>query len=194
MVLRTLLCCWLIKLVAVGALGKHDSGIDPNLGIPLFLKIVTYDENFDPEEVEAVNISVVYDRGRVRSYEQYRLAETFFKDNPVLRVNGVAVQYEAVPFDQIAPTLEAMSDAHYNLVLVTDIGDERIAPLSREIKTHHVRSFSFNPAYVYDGLSVGVKVAKKGQLIVVNLKSSRQEGSKFSAHLLKLCEIVGGKD
>lgn len=190
MVQGTLKYSLLILLFAVGAMGKQDDAIDPNLGIPLFLKIVTYDENFDPEEVEAVNIFIVYDRGRVHSYEQYRRAEEFFKKNPGLLVNGVAVRHLAVTYDEITSTLEAADDSQYHLLVVTDIGGDRIAPLSRKTQTHHVRSFSLDPDYVAQGLSVGIRVQKKGQLIVVNLESSRQEGSRFSAHLLKLCEIV----
>lgn len=192
MVRRTLTYCLLILLLAVGAMGKYDATIDPDLGIPLFLKIVTYDENFDPEAFDAVNICIVYDRGRVHSYEQYRETEKFFKKNPDLKVNGIVVRHHAVTYDEITSALEAMDDSQYHLLLVTDIGDERIAPLSKEIQANHVRSFSLNPDYVAQGLSVGVKVQKKGQLIVVNLESSRLEGSRFSAHLLKLCEIVGG--
>lgn len=192
MVRGTLKYCLLILLIAVGAMGKRDAAIDPNLGIPLFLKIVTYDENFDPNKFEAVNIFIVYDRGRVHSYEQYRKTVKFFEDNSGLTVNGIAVRYHAVTYDEIASTLEATDDSQYHIVVVTDIGDDRIAPLSRKTQAHHVRSFALDPAYVPFGLSVGVKVQKKGQLIVVNLESSRQEGSKFSAHLLKLCEIVGG--
>lgn len=182
----------LILLLAVGVIGKHDATIDPNLGIPLFLKIITYDENFDPKAFEAVNICIVYDRGRVHSYEQYRQAEAFFKENSGLKVNGIAVRHFAVTYDEIASTLEAMDSLQYHLLLVTDIGDDRIAPLSKKTQANHVRSFSLDPAYVPSGLSVSVKVKKKGQLIVVNLESSRLEGSNFSAHLLKLCEIVGG--
>lgn len=193
MVRGTLKYCLLMLLFAVGAIGKQDATIDPNLGIPLFLKIVTYDENFDPEAFEAVNICIVYDRGRVHSYEQYLKAEKFFKKNPDLKVNGIAVRHHAVTYDEIGSTLEAMDDLQYHLLLVTNIGNERIAPLSRKIQAHHVRSFALDPAYVPSGLSVGIKVKKKGQLIVVNLNSSRLEGSKFSAHLLKLCEIVGNQ-
>lgn len=193
MVRGTLKYCLLMLLLAVGVIGKRDATIDPNLGIPLFLKIVTYDENFDSEAFEAVNICIVYDRGRVHSYEQYQKAEEFFDENPGLKVDGIVVQHQAVTYDEIASTLEAMHDSQYHLLVVTDIGDERITSLSRKTQAHHVRSFSLDPAYVSSGLSVGIKVKKKGQLIVVNLNSSRLEGSKFSAHLLKLCEIVGNQ-
>lgn len=190
MVRGTLKYSLLILLLAVGAMGRQDDTIDPNLGIPLFLKIVTYDENFDPDAFEAVNVFIVYDRSRVHSYEQYRLAEAFFQKNPDLMINGVAVRWEAVTYDQITSTLNSMDDSQYHMLVVTDIGEERIAPLSKETKVHQVRSFALDPNYVAVGMSVGIKVRKKGQLIVVNLESSRQEGSKFSAHLLKLCEIV----
>lgn len=190
MVRGTLKYCLLILLIAAGAVGKRDSAIDPALGIALFLKIVTYDESFDPKALKVLNICVVYDRKRVHSFEQFRQIEAFFKGRPDLKVNGVAVQYKAVTYDEIASTLKATTDSQYRLLLVTDIGVDRIGALSKKTQAHHVRSFSFDPAYVPFGLSVGIKVKKKGQLIVVNLESSRQEGSRFSAHLLKLCEIV----
>ncbi len=183
----------LLLVVSVGVLGKHGTAIDPDLGIPLFLKVITYDENFDPEKIDAVNISIVYDRAQVQSYEQLRRIESYLKENSGLMVSGVAVTYQSVPSDEIDSALATLDDSQYNLMIVTSVGSDRVASLSSKAQIHLVRTFSLDPEYVALGISVGVKVRKKGQLIMVNLDSSRREGSQFSAHLLRLCEIVGSE-
>jgi hypothetical protein len=182
-----------LLLAYVGVWGSHSAGIDPELGIPIFLKIITYDRNFDSENLDAITMGVVFDRSQVESYEQLRKIEKYLDDNSDLTVEGVAVTCQLIPTSAVDSVLEAVSDTQYNLFVFTSIKQGDIAALASQARANNVRTFSLDPSHIELGISVGVKVQEKGQLIMVNLDSSRREGSQFSAHLLKLCEIVEGE-
>jgi len=179
-------------IITAGILGDQNGLIEPELGIPLFLKIITYDENFEPDNINAVKIWIVYDHALEQSYEQLRGIKKYFKANPGLTVCGVTVEYYAVTYDSIAAAWQTLDTSQYHLMIATCIGNDKAVYLASLAQTYHVRSFTLNPDYVPLGLSIGVKIKSVGQLILVNLDSSRREGSRFSAHLLKLCEIVKG--
>lgn len=183
----------LFVITAVAALGGGDI-VNPSLGIPVFLKILTYDENFDAKTLETVDIYVVYDQKIVRSYEQLAETEEFFRKNRDLTVDGVKTQLHPVPFDQIDSILKKVSTTDYGMLIVTEIGEQRARVLAEKTRANGIRSFALDPAYIPLGLSITVRTERKSKPILVNLEASRQEGSRFGAHLLKMCEIYEGTD
>jgi hypothetical protein len=190
---RSMTSLLLLAVVAVAALGGGDI-VDPSLGIPVFLKILTYDANFDAKKSETVDIYVVYDQKTARSYEQLAETEKFFRKNRGLTVDGVKTKLRAVPFDQLDSSLKDVSTADYSMLIVTEIGEERARVVAGKTRAKGIRSFALDPAYIPLGLSITVRTERKNKPILVNLEASRQEGSRFSAHLLKMCEIYEGTD
>jgi len=183
----------LLLVTAVVAWGG-DVVVDPGLSIPLFLKIITYDENFDAKTIETVRIYTVYDQKTARSYEQLTKTEEFFKKNQDLTVEGVRVQLYSLTLDRIDSILENTSKAEYRMLIVTEIGREKARILAEKTKAVDVRSFALDPSYIPLGLAVTVRTGRTSNAILVNLEASRQEGSRFGAHLLKMCEIYAGAE
>jgi len=181
-------------LISLGARGHQGPTVDAELVLPIFLKIITYDENFEPGSIDTVDICTVYDRAVTRSYDQLRQIERYLADNSGLTIAGVAVRHRVVSCDSLETALANIKDDEYHLMIITSVGSDRIATLVKEARDHDVRTFSLDPAYVELGITIGIKAQTKGQLILVNLDSSREEGSRFSAHLLRLCQIVGDSD
>jgi len=175
------------------AAGPGDAAsqvIDPDVGLPLFLKIITYDDDFHRDGIKAVRIYVVYDHRIAESYSQYRGIEAFQRENEKLRVKRLPVEFIPVPVDGLDRPLEMVSSDHYNLMLVTSVGDLQARALSDIAQSYGMHSFALDPEYVALGLTVGVRPNRDRPSIIINLESSRKEGSKFSAHLLKMCEIL----
>ncbi|MFH1893496.1 MAG: hypothetical protein ABIK83_12545 [Candidatus Zixiibacteriota bacterium] len=190
--MQTKIACFLGILLITGAAPAFgDNGtVDPGLEIQLFLKVITYDQNFLPESLGAVRLYIVYDRSVPESYEQLLRVDNFLRESPGMSVSGVAVKHESLPIKQFNSAVSRMSSREYNILLVTAVDRREIESLALEAQAAGMRSFSILPEYVNLGLAVGVRVGKKRNSIIVNLESSRREGSNFSAHLLKMCEVI----
>ncbi len=134
-------------------------------------------------------IYILYDTSRPRSYEQFLKAEKFFSDNKSLAVKGVKIKSKPILYSQIDSAFETTSSSVYNIILVTDIGEARIDGITGKTQSSKVRSFTFCPDYVPLGIAISVDPERQSKSIVVNLESSKREGSKIGAHLLKMCEI-----
>jgi len=166
-----------------------DRPIEPGKAIPQFLKIITYDEHFNQKNIEEIVIMAIYNASRPKSYEQYLETEKYFGKNKGIAVKGVKIRFKPIMYVQADSALKSVSGSNYNMILVTDIGEDNISELARKTRASKVRSFSLCPEYVLLGLSISVDPARKSKAILLNLESSKQEGSKFGAHLLKICEI-----
>lgn len=168
---------------------RAEHAADPQVVIPLFLKILTYDDNFRQDELRAINLIVVYDRDVVQSYREFSQINEYLKDHPNLVVSGVILTHVAMSLESF-DTLSPPDDPDdYNILLVTSVGRDKIKHLSERTRKYKMRSFSLQPDYVQRGLAVGVDPQRKSKTILVNREAALQEGSKFSAHLLKMCEI-----
>jgi len=179
----------LCLIACAGIAVSGETAVEPAQSIPLFLKIITYDANFVPEKYDNIRVYTIYDSSIPLSYKQFLDAEEFFKGRPQLVVSGVHILHQPIPLDQVDSIFKQASDSEYRALLVTNIGQEKINRLSKKTQLFGVKSFSLCPDYVPQGLSIGVRPEEESKTILVNLRSSRLEGSNFSAHLLKICEI-----
>lgn len=178
-----------VLTLLAGGMAQADDLIEPRLALPLFLKIITYDENFEPSEVDAVAIHLLYDKSNGSSYEMMIKTKEFFLANAGLTVKKVPVKFHAVEFSQSDSVWITIDEDDYNMMIVAGIDDDAIGRIMAEIKGKNIRSFSFDPALISAGVAVGIKMRKAKKAIFVNLSAARDEGSKFSAHLLKMCQI-----
>jgi len=180
----------LLCLIAwAGIVGGGETAVDPAMSIPLFLKIITYDANFVPDEYNDVTIYILYDGSISRSYKQFLEAEEYFKERPKLVVSGLSIRKQSISLNLVDSIFNQASGPTYRVLLVTDIGKEKIKDLARKTQNSMIRSFSLCPDYISEGLAVGVRPDQETKTILVNIKSARQEGSNYSAHLLKICDV-----
>lgn len=180
----------IVWVMVSGSAMAGDQVVDPKIGLPLFLKIITYDDNFRHDDLKAVRVHVVYDKRLAQSFAQFREIETYCREKTDVLVQGLPLELVPLPVTMLDSALKHISPEYYNLLLVTSVGDHSARELLRSTQERGLRSFALDPEYVALGLAVGVRPNKNKPSIVVNLESSRKEGSKFSAHLLKLCEIL----
>lgn len=163
--------------------------VDPAKGIPLFLKIIAYDNNFNADAIESINIYFVYDKELINSYQQLTLAKEYFRSNKKIKVADIDVVFKPVPYGKLNSSMNNLSDSSYNILIVTELEENQLNLIKKKSADSNIRSFSFNPEHVELGYSVSIKLRDKKTKIVINLGSSKREGSEFSAHLLKICDI-----
>lgn len=176
-------------LIPATGLLAGERTVDPKLSVPLFLKIITYDTNFKPEQFKKVELHLLYDKSDAVSYNQLQQIEDYFRDHPNLKISEVEIGLHVVNHDEIDAALDQLSYQNYNVLIATNMANVAFDALASKLRQQSVRSFSLNPDHVTLGLAVSVRAGEKNNAILVNLDASRDEGSRFSAHLLKMCEI-----
>lgn len=186
----TYICVAVILLSGISSLGEEHKFVSPKQGIPLFLKIVTYDDSFHPDNLDGVTVYVLYDKASATSYEQMVLSREYFREHENLRVSGLSIEVIELPVSQLGDLGKPVDSMRYNLVLVTAVRKERVAELVELCHREKVRSFTYQPDFVSEGVSIGIRPLAKKNKILVNLSSAKAEGSLFSARLLNMCEIL----
>lgn len=172
-----------------GVVAGEDIDISPSKGIPLFLKIITYDENFNSANFELIKIFVLYDRRIGESYEQYLEVRQYFKDNPGVNVDGVPIKLQEVQVNSINDIASQISKSDYNLLVVTELKEDKVLSVAEFARSNGLHSYSLKASFVPLGIAIGIIAGKNSSSIQVNVQSSRLEGSKYSARLLKMCNI-----
>ena len=190
--LKVKLFLWFVTLVFMcpAVLSGEDNIIQPKVGLPLFLKIITYDESFNAGSFERITIYVVYDRSNSLSYEDYLEVDEFFRVHPDINVDGIQVRVRGVQLKSIREINDQISDRDYNLLLVTNVNAKQVEAIAGFARGSRLHSYSLNADFVPMGITIGVQPDNQNGSIKVNLLSAKLEGSKYSARLLKMCEII----
>lgn len=179
----------LVAAVGISALADGDMSVEPTQGIPLFLKIITYDNSYEFGETKTVNVCLPYVRRNAASYEQYRACSRFFEKNKDTRVSGARVNFIPFQLSEIESMKSKIQSSDYNIMIFTDLNDEQVHSLLQERDELSLKTFTFNPRQLSLGVGISVRSRQKKTTIVVNLAATQVEGSRYGAHLLKMCEI-----
>lgn len=172
----------------------HKAEVAPALAIPLFLKIITYDESFQPEQLDGIQLLLLYDRSDAHSYSQFVEAQEFFEKNKALKVNDLDIHFQPVQFPDLAEAAANLSPSKYSILITTHLQKSKLLAVAKARENRQLHSFSFDPESVTMGISVSVRPREKRNAILVNLKQAKAEGSRFGARLLRMCEIYEGSE
>jgi hypothetical protein len=177
----------LALLRPVVAAAAEPMPLTPDLQVPLILKVLTYDRHFESKAGRELIIGVVYEQG---DPESLKAASTIIAT--LLRFSGktvkrLPIRYQLVAMDQMARLVPSMGIS----VLYVAPGNARNLPaLTRFSQANHVTTVTGVPSYVRQGVAVGIDVAQDRPQILINLSSSKAEGSEFDASLLRIASVI----
>jgi len=159
--------------------------------VPLLLKILTYDRNLGAKAGAELAIGIVYDPTDRDSREATTdLGSALFKYQGKT-VSQLPIKYYTIEYTNNA-VLESFVKQKGISVLYLAPGNARnltnILQLSRDL---HLTTLTGVPDYVRKGASVGLARTQDKTEILINLKSTRAEGSEFTASLLVRATILG---
>jgi hypothetical protein len=162
----------------------------PDLQVPLILKILTYDRQFEAKAKKEVAIGIVFDpadSGSSKAAEQ--VSDTLYKFSGKT-VKKLPLKYYLVEFTS-GTELEATIKKRGINVLYLCPGIAR--SLQSVIKISQAQSITTAtgvPDYVRRGVAVGIGVFQDKPQILINLPSSKSEGSEFDASLLQIATVL----
>jgi len=159
--------------------------------VALLLKILTYDRLFEAKAHSALTIGVVFtaaDPESVQAKEDILRTLRAVADRTIRNVpiRGVALEYrDAVSLQNTVRT------SGINVLYIGPGNAAVLIPVLRLSHTHGITTATGVPEYVQKGVAIGIGIKPDRKPdILINLPSSRQEGSDFDASLLRIATVV----
>jgi hypothetical protein len=187
---RSIIIISLLTLMGGLSSEAEDKIVTPELAIPIFLKILSYDQGFTFNDTKTVDFYLPYDRANEVSYEQYRSTREYFSKNKGTSVFGARIRFIPLPYDSASQMLTQVDTTHYNLVVLTSMPSDKVRILLNKCRQHRIRTYTFDPVQVKLGVAVSIREVKGKNSIVVHLEEAEREGSRFSSQLLRICEVL----
>lgn len=181
----------LAGLLCAPAAGTEPMPFKPDVQITLLLKILTYDRSFSVKAKSGVKIGVVYvasDPESVQVKDEILKTLQLVADRTIKNVPITAV---AVEYKDPKALAAAVRSGGINVFYIAPGNADSLTELLRLSHTRGITTATGVPEYVQRGVAIGIGIkADKKPDILINLPSSRQEGSEFDASLLRIATVV----
>jgi hypothetical protein len=188
---RGLSAVLLAGLLCAPAAGTEPMPFKPDVQITLLLKILTYDRSFPVKAKSGVKIGVVYvaaDAESVKVKDEILKTLELVADRTIKNVPIKAVALEYKDPKSLAETVRSQG---INVFYIAPGNAGTLSELLRMSHTRGITTATGVPEYVARGVAIGIGIkADKKPDILINLPSSRQEGSEFDASLLRIATVV----
>ena len=189
----SLAAAFLLAVVPAPAAARSAAESMPvpvSLQIPLILKILTYDRNLEARAPGELRIGIVIaprDPASARVREEVTGVFESLADKTVkrLRLRTVVLEYGSA-----AQMEGAMRSAGVDVLYVAPGNGANVEELARLAQAQRIVTTTGVPAYVPQGIAVGIGVQQDRPQILINLPASRSAGSEFDASLLRIVKIV----
>lgn len=183
--------CLLALAALLGPLAvTAENGLPASQQVPLLLKILTYDRQLAAKAGSELTIGIVYvpgnsDSAKVTSDISGTLQRFTGKTVKSLPIRHWTIEYVT------AERLEAvLREKSVNVIYVSPGNERNLATILRLSKAQHITTTTGVPEYVKRGVAVGIGSRQGKPEILINLESSKSEGSEFDAGLLRMATVV----
>ena len=164
--------------------------VPPDLQIPLILKILTYDRNFGNWAPLQLRVGIVYSPNDPSSLSTMNQIAQVFESFADKTVKNVPIRYTLVAYTSDTSVESMARSNQVNVFYITPGNSENLEKLLQISKTQQIITTTGVPEYVEKGVSVGIGVRQDKPQILINLASSKSEGSEFDASLLRIARVV----
>ena len=188
---RGLLAALFASILCTSAAGTEPMSFPPDVQVTLLLKILTYDRSFAVKAKSQVMIGVVYVAGDA---ESVKAKDDILKTLQLVAdrtIKGVPIKAVALEYKDPKSLAETVRSQGINVFYIAPGNANTLTELLRMSHTRGITTATGVPEYVQRGVAIGIgKKADQKPDILINLPSSRQEGSEFDASLLRIANIV----
>jgi hypothetical protein len=186
-----LLAAILAGLSSAPAAGTEPMPFPADVQITLLLKILTYDRAFQAKARLGVTIGVVYvasDAESVKAKDDILKTLQLVADRTI---KNVPIKAMALEYRDPKSLALAVRNGSVNVFYIAPGNADSLRELLRMSHTQGITTATGVPEYVQRGVAIGIGIkADKKPDILINLPSSRQEGSEFDASLLRIATVV----
>ncbi len=158
----------------------------PDLQLPLILKVLTYDRHFETKARGELILGIVYDQADPESLKAASaVIETLLRFSGKT-VKRLPIRFSLVPIGNLERSVEG---AKINVLYVAPGNARNLDKLTQFSQVKGITTVTGVPDYVRGGIAVGIGVNGDRPQILINLPSSKAEGSEFDASLLRIATV-----
>lgn len=158
--------------------------------VPLLLKILTYDRQFEAKAGSEVVIGIVYAAADPDSAPAMEALSATLSGFAGKTVKKLPIKYWQIPYSTPDRLEAIVKEKGINVIYVCPGNDKNLPAIIKLAKGGRITTLTGIPEYVKKGLSVGVGERSGKPQIYINLDASKAEGSDFDASLLRIAEVV----
>lgn len=180
--LLTVCCCALL------AFGEERAPSPLAERVPLVLKVLGYDANFETRGVGEFVVLVGSDAKR--SGDRKALMESL-KTAPELKVKGRLVKFATAELADEASVQHEIDRTKASAVLVLPgSSDAVVKAISEVIQDNQIYGLGLDAESVQHALPVGVTLNDGRPQIVINEKAAKAVGARFESSVLRLAKVI----
>ncbi|MBL8938981.1 MAG: DUF4154 domain-containing protein [Archangium sp.] len=179
----------LLALLLAGAAPAHaDTPVDVKAAMPLLLKVLTYDVNFDARGVGPFVILVV--SAPAQSKERERLVVEL-NELAANKVKTRPVKYVGADFVNEAQLQSEIDKSHCSALLAQPGMPLGLVKQAWEVtQDNQLYALALEAVLVEQVLPIGVSMSGDKAQIIINEKASRAVGVRFETSVLRLARVI----
>lgn len=180
---RVAVAALLCALAVAAAAGASEALVPVDVQLAVFANVWKLDRNFAAEQ--GVTIAVVYQETYAPSVvAKEEVLAAARRAGPALR----CVAVDVTDPETLRVRLQAVPAQVFYVAPLRAVDVREVARIGR---ARGIRTVTGVPAYVEQGIAVGVSLRRNRPLILIHLEAARAEGADFSSQLLALARVVG---
>ena len=177
-----------VGFALLATIASAQDASEVKAAVPVLLKVLTYDVNFDARGVGEFVVLVVNEPGQAARREA--LVDTL-KSVEVSKVKARPVKYVGAEFRDEASLQAEIDRTHAAAILVTPgTSDKFVGHVSEVAQDNQLYAVALTAAMVEKALPVGVVMANGKPQIIINVKAARGVGANFEVAVLKLARVI----
>jgi hypothetical protein len=180
-------------LVLAAPLRAQEMALSAEAQIPLLLKVLTYDRNFEKKAGKELAMGIVHDPAdRESAKATDEVGTTLFKFTG-RTVKKLPFKYYTIEFTGAADLEKFVKEKGISVLYVAPGSTKNLPVLLKLSDELNLTTVTGVPDYVRRGVAVGIGVVQDKPQILINLATARAEGSEFDASLLRIATVLGQK-
>lgn len=158
--------------------------------VALLLKVLTYDRSFQYKAKSGVSIGVLYtasDAGSVKAKDDIAKALSQLAGRTI---KNVPITFSTIEVKDQASVEKAVRANKVNVFYIAPGNAASLDNILKMSRNFGITTATGVPEYVAQGVAIGIGKKQDKPDILINLPSSRKEGSEFDASLLRIANVI----
>jgi hypothetical protein len=166
-----------------------EMAVPADLQVPLILKVLTYDRNFDERAQNELKIGIVY-TGNAASLKAKNEVMGVLEKFSGKTIRKLPIKYVLVEFTSQRDLENAAKTNRMNVFYIAPGNAQNLDALLKVSQANQIITTTGVPTYVDQGVAVGIGIRQDKPQILINLGGSKREGSEFDASLLRIASVI----
>ncbi len=179
---------WFSALLLTATVSAAGTDVDLKAALPVLLKVLTYDVNFDARGSGPFVVLVVSEPGQ--SAARSALVGSL-KDVAVTEVKKRPLKYVPTDYRDEAQLQAEIDKHHASALLVVPGGSSAVIKSMWEVaQDNQLYALALDAETVQSAFAVGVTMSGDKPQILINEKSSKAVGARFETVVLRLAKVI----